>query len=830
MHLQNDDAGARRTNQSFSAHTNTPKNGSIHSTTRLRRLSDAHLLRDSNPVEDGASIGNAGAIIGAAALLEMDRGERVGGADGPIVSGVWGPSPTPDPELHNAVVAAGLMRRMARKYSSRTGHSSEPDAGIKYSWEAAPRGNVSSIFAPSASSPRASDGRVLSVGAPGSRDAASSPLAEDAFGEEGPPMLEDSAHKKLDQLRATAIAGNDISSSCLYAAGITVQAAGILAPVSTLLVVLVLYLYRAIYGEVGTALPMNGGTYNALLNTAPKRVAALAGLLSLLSYIATATSSASSAAAYVNYEWPEIPLTAMSIGILVFFALLNLLGVSESANVATFLFIIHIGTVVALMIGGFVFMVRNDFKILIENFGLFSHTYLTNATTAASQAFNGTELAHLRADPKGSWFKDLIYGFFAAAVGITGFESAANYIEEQKEGVYLKVLRNLWLLVFLINPAIIVITLGVLPMPVLFDDADFSLAKVGEQAIGPWMRTLTVVDAGLVLSGAVLTAYVGVGGLLQRMTLDAIIPRVFLQQNKCRGSFHVIILTFCFLCCALRLMVGSNLQILTSVYSIAFLGVMCLFAVSCMILKQKRNTLKRDTKAPVGFVIVAFLTMFLGLIGDLTKEQSVIYFMYFFSLSGAVMVVFMLRCEILKWTAVHMEKVQCLKKPAGWLQKSAARLRRQRIVFFSTSPDIAFLNKIIGYIAANEDGRDIYIVYCVGEDAEIGCRKTLALDAQFETACATLDMIHPRITINCVRVQRAFDPATVEEVSRVLRVPINFMFLGCPKKKFFPQFVGMRVITHYRSKEQLREGKAEYESAVLPTKVLSAVPNVTDTN
>jgi hypothetical protein len=40
----------------------------------------------------------------------------------------------------------------------------------------------------------------------------------------------------LGQLRATAIAGNDITSSCFYTLGVAVQAAGIFAPISITLV------------------------------------------------------------------------------------------------------------------------------------------------------------------------------------------------------------------------------------------------------------------------------------------------------------------------------------------------------------------------------------------------------------------------------------------------------------------------------------------------------------------------------------------------------------------------------------------------------------------
>ena len=65
-------------------------------------------------------------------------------------------------------------------------------------------------------------------------------------------------HKKLNELQATAICGNDISSSCLYVSALTIMYAGQYAWISLLLVAIVLFLFRKIYGEVVGAIPRNG--------------------------------------------------------------------------------------------------------------------------------------------------------------------------------------------------------------------------------------------------------------------------------------------------------------------------------------------------------------------------------------------------------------------------------------------------------------------------------------------------------------------------------------------------------------------------------------------
>jgi len=91
------------------------------------------------------------------------------------------------------------------------------------------------------------------------------------------------SHSGLSQLPATAICGNDITSSCLYVSALAIVYSGRLAPIALLLVAGVLYLFRSIYAEVVGALPLNGGANNALLNTTSKYRASVAACLTILS-------------------------------------------------------------------------------------------------------------------------------------------------------------------------------------------------------------------------------------------------------------------------------------------------------------------------------------------------------------------------------------------------------------------------------------------------------------------------------------------------------------------------------------------------------------------
>ncbi|GIT28444.1 MAG: hypothetical protein Ct9H300mP1_04900 [Planctomycetaceae bacterium] len=56
------------------------------------------------------------------------------------------------------------------------------------------------------------------------------------------------------------------------------------------------------------------------------------------------------------------------------------------------------------------------------------------------------------------------------------------------------------------------LTLAVLPVEEVGFHKDHLLAHLGDVTAGGWLKLLISVDAALVLSGAVLTSYVGVTG------------------------------------------------------------------------------------------------------------------------------------------------------------------------------------------------------------------------------------------------------------------------------------------------------------------------------
>ncbi|SRX52762.1 APC family permease [Aequorivita sp. CIP111184] len=560
--------------------------------------------------------------------------------------------------------------------------------------------------------------------------------------------------KKLNQLEATAICGNDISSSCLYVSALAIFYAGQYAWISLLMVAGVLFLFRKIYGEVVGALPLNGGAYNALLNTTKKSTASIAATLTVLSYMATAVLSASEAVKYAHSVWEVIPVFPVTIGLLLLFMGLVILGIGESSKVAVFIFLFHLFSLTLLCGFCLYFLFSNGFDTLIANFKMPVGGSITMA---------------------------LFFGFSAAMLGISGFESSANYVEEQQAGVFPKTLRNMWIVVSVFNPLIAFLALGLLPQEVVNNNQDALLSFLGETSGGHWLSFLIGIDAALVLSGAVLTSYVGVGGLMERMALDRVLPSFLLIRNTKKSPYLIFILFFA-LCTSILVVTHGDLPSLAGVYTIAFLSVMVLFGIGNLLLKFKRKNLPRPERASYLAVFIAIVAVIAALLGNifLNPEFLVTFFEY---LVPTLLVVFFMLYNhyILKAVLRFIDYIapdnsRFFKNWNRIIKNKLHELTSQQFVFFTNNDNVETLNRVMQYIEQNEPTKRIKIVAVVDKGMKVA--NNLKSDIE------VLDRAYPEVKIQFVEEPGKFGPEKIKELSKRWKIPINFMFIGAPGEDF----------------------------------------------
>lgn len=577
-----------------------------------------------------------------------------------------------------------------------------------------------------------------------------------------------SASKKLNTWMATAICGNDITSSCLYVSAITIAMAGQYAWIALLIVAGVLFLFRKIYGEVVGALPLNGGAYNVLLNTTTKSNASVAACLTILSYMATAVISASEAMHYLHHSLPQLNIIIATLLLLFFFLCLTIAGIAESAVVALVIFIIHMACMALLVISAIYFIMTHGTSVLIENFSL---------------PIRG-----------GSLGTALFFGFSAALLGISGFESSANFVEEQQKGVFPKTLRNMWLAVSILNPLIAFLAIGVMPIAQVDEHQQSLLSHMASLTGGQWFATIISINAVLVLSGAVLTSFVGVNGLIKRMTLDRVLPQFLLKENK-RGSSYRILITFFLLCVSVLMVTKGALGPLAGVYTISFLLVMIFFALGNLILKIRRARLPRPEYASPLFVVIALFGVSIGLYGNvkMRPEYLVVFLQYF--IPAMLLIYAMLNrnhimefvLTILKSITTELRKLSLLSHIV--INKFLNKLHEQDFIFFSKGDDIATLNKVMIYLQENEITRKIRIVTVLS--------KHQPAPEKFMSDFEVLDRAYPNIKMEYITIEGIFGPELISQLSNEWKIPKNFMFISSPSDKFsyrVEELGGVRLI------------------------------------
>lgn len=566
--------------------------------------------------------------------------------------------------------------------------------------------------------------------------------------------------KPLGQFLSTAICGNDILSSVLYVAAIAIVFAGVLAPIVLLIVAVVLFFYKSVYTEVVGALPVNGGTYNALLNGTSKTLAALAGVMSILSYTATAVISASTAVTYLfqfliylsqRYAWAVTPaqinaaIIPTVILILLFFAVLVISGIKGSAKIALIFFITHICVLILFILLGTVFLSHHGLTTFTQNVSLTKGLLATN----------------------GGIGKILFLGFAASLLGISGFESSANFVEEQQKGVFTHTLRNMLLGVVFFNPIIALVILTIINIPTIISSKNFLLAVVSNVIGGIPLSGVIAIDAFFVLCGAVLTAFISVSGLLNRMTLDECLPSFLIKQNKNHAHPRIVI-TFFLLCTAILLLTRGNLLYLAGVYTISFLGDMTLFAIGSIILRQTRKELKRPYKAPFFFIVAAALGTTCGIIGNMLLDKSNIFFFLCFFIPGCIFVLCILnQRDILKSLYEYFKSIPPIR---NFLERHYLETIDRSFYVFINHPNRLY--QILQYIAKNENGYNITFIHCAnGDPQDRIALKDIVPAFKKAGAFENFNFSYDYMTI-------PFGPEAINTYAKEKNIPKNRIFIG----------------------------------------------------
>jgi len=236
--------------------------------------------------------------------------------------------------------------------------------------------------------------------------------------------------------------------------------------------------------------------------------------------------------------------------------------------------------------------------------------------------------------------------------------------------------------------------------------------------------------------------------------------------------------------------VDGNITSLSGVFAVAFLSVMCIFAVGNLILKFKRPMLPRVTVAPWYWVLFGLCGMFAGLIGNLVQDPTILaYFVIYFVVTMTVVRITLGRVLITKLALVTVKSIAFLRRFEHDVVALLLRMRQTSVIFFTKTDKIHVLNKAVLYAHENEMCDNIKLVHVYSDENEI--------PSQLKENHYIIDHMYPKIKIDLVLVHGVFCPEMARMLSAQFKVPLSYMFIQCPTKDFpysIGDFGGVRTI------------------------------------
>ena len=387
-------------------------------------------------------------------------------------------------------------------------------------------------------------------------------------------MEPDKAKSELNWLIAAGVVGADIGTSVFYGTGILYPIVGYFAPLFVLIACLAMWIFKRTYEEGLAMSPYNGGAYSMILRSIGKQSAVFAGALTFVSYLATAAVSSLSGAFYMSSLFEggleSSHVVTISFIPVILFGLLNIKGIKEPAKIVTGVAIAHFALLMLISLWGFIYILFHWSEIHFSKFADFS------------------------AYPKKLTLATLAYGFSAAFLGITGFESAAQIVETLERPVLFTVRKLYKVVIIMVSvtaPVISLMCLTILTPEEVNGNINYLLSGLAEKIGGRFLLTIIVVDATLTLFSATNTAFIGFIGLAATMAKNGNLPQVCLKRLShilpSLQGYPIIVFSFMLIVMVISSMVAGEVDIAAKVYEMAFLGVMVSFALGVILMRNK---------------------------------------------------------------------------------------------------------------------------------------------------------------------------------------------------------------------------------------------------
>ena len=202
----------------------------------------------------------------------------------------------------------------------------------------------------------------------------------------------------------------------------------------------------------------------------------------------------------------------------------------------------------------------------------------------------------------------------------------------------------------------------------------------------------------LSLTIGVLTGIISSCGAIERLSLDHVLPTLFRRRLKFSNAPYVSIIVFTGIGLAMFGVVDANLSIIADQFTVSFLIILSLFALSNLFLKFNRDRLVRGKQVSLPFVLFALAVVIAALVGNIILAPVIVgYFAIFFVITLAAMSYTSVRGQVatvIYWLYNRNRWLHSLRCTESWavkLRENIRRSKKQPVIFFAKTDEVPFL-------------------------------------------------------------------------------------------------------------------------------------------
>jgi amino acid transporter/nucleotide-binding universal stress UspA family protein len=404
---------------------------------------------------------------------------------------------------------------------------------------------------------------------------------------------------QLSSLLVWAVVFCDIGTSVYYVPGILYSQVGALTPFFVLVTTLGFLLLSVKYVEISWRNPEGGGVVTVATKAFNPRWGCLGGMLITVDYFLTSAISSVSGMQYLGSLFPFIDshIVPLSICALGFLAIVNIIGIRESALLSLFM----------------------ACAALLINFVVIGCTLAYIGPPEWQLIVNHLQSGNQLTIPT------FLVGFGGAWLAFSGLESISQLSPAMRAPTKSTARNGMFLVVtsiLLTVPLLTLFSVALLPDAVKLHETERFISELGGMWGGLAVKVLVVGTASVLLLFAANTAIIGGYHVFLALAVRGFLPAVVTYRNRRFGTPHFAIGVTTLVPMLVITLTGGQLTLLGEMYAFGLLGAFVLSSAGLDVIRW------RQYQRGVGFwvgVVTTIMVLVAWSVNLVTKQLATFF-------------------------------------------------------------------------------------------------------------------------------------------------------------------------------------------------------------